>query len=493
MQVVVGLDAGTTATKALTAGLDGRVRDLARRGYPLQVPAPGRAELDPRRVGTAAVEALAEVAARARERGDEVVAVCLSAALHGLVPLDAAGQPLGPLVTWADGRAAPQAAALHRSGLAAGLHARTGTPVHAMSPLCTLAWHREHAPDLLTGAARWGGVKELLLAALCGPAPEVDLSCASATGLLASASRDWDEEALAVAGVRRDQLAEVLPPTAVRPLAPDVARAAGLPPVPVVLGAGDGVLANLGSGAVRSGTGALTVGTSAALRSVVPAPRSAPELFCYALTDDRWVVGGAVNGGGSVVRWASFALAGADGDDPAVADVDAALLAEAAGVPAGSDGLLCLPYLLGERAPWWRDGLTGAYLGLRRDHRRPHLVRAAVEGVAQQLALVLAALPAAGAGVTELRGAGGALAAPLWREVLAAALDVPLRLGAVEASGLGAALLGWHALGALDLDDAAELVPASAPLPVDAAAAAESRRTRDVHARAAQLLADLLA
>jgi gluconokinase len=486
VQVVVGLDAGTTSTKAVTAGTDAVVRDRAGRGYPLLVPAPGRAELDPHAVVAAALTALADVVARSRDRGDQVVAVCLSAALHGLLPLDGGGRPLGPLTTWADDRAAAQAAALHRDGRAPGLHARTGTPVHPMSPLCRLSWHREHAPH----PGRWGGVKELLLGALCGSAHEVDLSCASATGLLHLAGRRWDDEALDVAGVRPDQLADVRSPTDTgRVLLPEVARTVGLPTgVPVVVGAGDGPLANLGSGAVRPGVGALSVGTSAALRAVVPAPRSAPALFCYALTDDHWVVGGAVNGGGSVVRWASLALAGAAADDPRADDVDAALLAEAAAVPPGSDGLLCLPHLLGERAPWWRDGLTGAYLGLRRDHRRAHLVRAAVEGVAQQLALVLAELPEVG----ELRASGGALAAPLWRSALAAALAVPLRPAPADASALGAALLGWHALGGLDLDATADLVPAGPPLPVDPVAAAASRRTRDLHGRTALLLADLL-
>ena len=507
MEVVVGLDSGTTATKAVTAGDDGRVRDVVSVGYPLLVPGPGRAELDAAAVCDAAVQALTEIAACARERGDDVVALTLSAAMHGVVPLDGGGRPLGPVLTWADGRAAEQARALRTRGRASGLHARTGTPVHPMSPLCKLAWLGEHEPDLLRGTPRWGGVKELLVGALCEPQHGVgqhvvDLSCASATGMYDLERRAWDDEAVELAGLRAEQLPEVRPTTHVLDgLTSDVARATGLRrDLPVVLGASDGVLANLGIGAVQRGVAAVSIGTSAAMRAVVDRPTVDPtgRLFCYALTEHRWVLGGAVNNGGSVVRWAALALAGVPGIDPPTGEdadeLDACLLEEAAQVAAGSEGLLCLPYLLGERAPWWREGMRGAYLGLRREHRRPHLVRAAVEGVCQQLALVRAAFPAADLDVHEVRATGGAVASPLWASVLASALELPVRLAdSPEGTGLGAGLLGLHALGRLDdLDDAARLVEVHDPVEPDPAHSETYRRTRPLVETSTLALADIL-
>ncbi|MGY1663329.1 gluconokinase [Geodermatophilus sp. SYSU D00705] len=503
MDVVVGLDSGTTATKAVTAGTDGRVRDVASVGYPLQVPAPGRAELDARQLQSAAVEALAAVAARARERGDRVVGVGLSAAMHGLVPMDDAGVPLGPLVTWADDRAARWAGELVADGRAADLHARTGTPVHAMSPLVKLSWERAEDPDLVARTPRWGGVKELVVAALHGGRHVLDRSCASSTGLYDLATGRWDDEAMTIAGVRAAQLGEVLPTTAVLPgLRPEVAAATGLPAdLPVVVGASDGVLANLGIGAVRPEVAAVSLGTSGAMRVVVPRPTVDRDrrLFCYALTDDAWVVGGAVNNGGSVVRWAARALAaGFDAPDPEGEDadaLDARLLDEAAGVPAGSAGLLCLPYLLGERAPWWRSGLRGAYVGLRREHRRPHLVRAAVEGVCQQLALVRDAFAATDLPVREVRATGGAVASSLWVRTLAAALDLPVRVAeSPEGTGLGACLLAWHALGELpDLDAATALVEVGDPVVPDPAEVAVYARLRPLVDRSTRALTDVLA
>jgi gluconokinase len=236
------------------------------------------------------------------------------------------------------------------------------------------------------------------------------------------------------------------------------------------------------------------------MRLVVPRPTVDPtgRLFCYALTDDRWVLGGRVNNGGSVVRWASLALAAADGPPPsgeAADELDAALLAEAAGVPVGSDGLLCLPYLLGERAPWWRSGMRGAFLGLRREHRRPHLVRAAVEGVCQQLALVRDAVDANGLAVSEVRATGGAVASQLWITTLAATLDLPVRVAdSPEGTGLGACLLGWHALGAFDdLDEATVLVQVDEPVEPDPEAAAAYRRLRPLVETSTLALAEVFA
>jgi gluconokinase len=503
VDVLIGLDSGTTATKAVSAGEDARVRDVVSVGYPLLVPAPRRAELDAARLQSAAVQALREVVARAHDRGDTVVAISLSAAMHGVVPMAQDGTPLGPLVTWADNRAGSQARALVADGRAKGLHARTGTPVHPMSPLVKLAWWLEHEPELMASTPRWGGVKELLVSALCGVGHVVDLSCASASGGYDLVAGRWDEEAMSIAGVRREQLPEVVPTTHVLPgLRPEVAAETGLPAdLPVVIGASDGVLANLGVGAVRPGVVAVSVGTSGALRTVVPRPTLDPQgrLFCYALTADRWVVGGAVNNGGSAVRWAAQALAARfDGPTPAgerADELDGRLLEEAALVSAGSEGLLCLPYLLGERAPWWRPGMRGAYLGLRREHRRPHLVRAALEGVCQQLALVRDACVDAGLPVHEVRATGGAVAAPLWVQTLASALDLPVRIAdSPEGTGLGACLLGLHALGALpDLDAATTLVAVNQPVQPDEHDAGVYRRMRPLVEQSTLALVDVFA
>ena len=206
------------------------------------------------------------------------------------------------------------------------------------------------------------------------------------------------------------------------------------------------------------------------MRIAVDAPRvdRAGTLFCYALTDAIWVVGGAISNGGGIVRWAGRALA--PDVQSGAADPDAAVLELAASVPAGSDGLVMLPYLLAERAPLWDPDLPGAYLGLRREHTRAHLVRAAVEGVGLQLRAILDRLDDVEP-VTAIQATGGVFRSPLWREVLAAMLARPLRIvGEAEGTALGAAALGLVGIGraASPAEAAAALSgPGAEPPPVE--------------------------
>jgi gluconokinase len=297
------------------------------------------------------------------------------------------------------------------------------------------------------------------------------------------ATRRWDVEALRLAGVRVGQLPEVVPSTQVlTSLTADAAGRLGLPAgTPVVVGAGDGPLANLGCGAVRPGVAACSIGTSGALRVMVARPAVDPGggLFCYALTDDRWVVGGAINNGGVVLRWAGDALAPDLGPD-----AEERLTDLAARAPAGSGGLLMLPYLLGERAPHWSALPRGAYVGLTRAHRREHLVRAALEGVCLQLALVLRTLRETGIEVEQVRATGGFARSSLWRQLLADVLDMPVDFPAGhEGSGYGAGLFGLAVLGLIpSIDAAAERVGEHSTVRPDPTSAAVYRALLPVFA-----------
>jgi len=399
--VVLGVDVGTTATKVQALDAAGRVHAEASRPHALEVRAPGRAEQDPRAVAAATRAAIAETVAVSRP---PVAGLALSGAMHSLIGVGRGGEALTPSVTWADTRATPQADRLRASPDGPALHARTGTPVHPMSPLVKLRWFAEAQPGLFRRVRTWAGIKEWIVHDLTG-AWATDHSIASGTGLMALASRDWDPGALAYAGIDASALPALVPTDAALPLAARAADALGLPAgLPVVVGAGDGPLANVGAGAVRPGVAACSAGTSGALRVVVERPSVDPgrSVFCYALTPGRWVVGGAINNGGVVLDWAADALTPDLGPEP-----HEALLALAARAPAGCDGLLMLPALLSERAPAWSAVPRGAYVGLTRAHRREHLVRAALEGVAQQLALVLASVEAAGGEVRAVHGTGG--------------------------------------------------------------------------------------
>jgi gluconokinase len=451
---VIGVDLGTTSTKAVAYGTDGRELASASAGYPLEEPHPGWAEQDPALILDAVVRSVRAVVS---EVDRPVAGLSFSSAMHTLIGLDAAGEPLTPSLSWADSRAAAQAERLRAAAGGLALHRRTGTPVHPMAPLPKLLWFREQEPELAGQVASWVGIKDHVLSRMCG-ALVTDHSLASGTGLMDIHRLAWDPEALQLAGITAERLPELVPTTHVLSgLSGSVAAAVGLPSgTPVVVGAGDGPLANLGLGAVDPGVAAVSIGTSGAMRVMVENPAVDPlgGVFCYALTEHRWAVGGAVNNGGIVLDWAGQALAPDIGGDPE------ALLALAASVPPGSGGLIMLPYLLGERAPHWSALPRGAYIGLTREHRREHLVRAAIEGVCQQLGLVLQSMRAAGNEVHAVRATGGFARSGLWRQILADTLDMEIGFPAGhEGSSFGAALLGMQALGLVgSIDVAADLV-----------------------------------
>ncbi|WP_082495233.1 gluconokinase [Cellulomonas sp. Leaf334] len=454
--VVIGVDLGTTSTKAVAFATDGTPVASHSAGYPLEEPHPGHAVQDSSRILDAVLEAVRTVVAEVGAA--RVAGLSFSAAMHSVIGLSPTGDPLTEVVTWADTRSRAQAERLRASPGGLALHRRTGTPLHPMSPLPKLIWFREQEPKLCEGVGFWVGIKEFVLLRMCG-ALVTDHSIASATGLMTMATLAWDDEALTLAGITADQLPEIVSTTTVLPgLTADAAAATGLPQsTPVVVGGADGPLANLGVGAVRPGVAACSIGTSGALRVAVEKPAVDPlgGVFCYALTATRWVVGGAINNGGLVLGWAHDALAPEFTDPP-----EPELLALAARAAPGSGGLLMLPYLLSERAPHWSSLPRGAYVGLTRAHRREHLVRAAIEGVCLQLALVLGSMRAAGLEVTEIRATGGVMRSPFWRQMLADTLDMDIAFAeGHEGSSFGAALLGMEALGLIpSIDVVADMI-----------------------------------
>lgn len=446
---VIGLDLGTSSVKAVAFDADGEALAAHAVEVAIASPAPGRAEQDPDGLVSAAEQAVAEVVHDLTVEGRTVAGLGLSAAMHSLLALDSTGRPLSPVILFADNRAAEQARQLAARPGAVALARRTGTPLHPMAPLAKLRWFAERDPETADRARWWVSAKEYLLRQL-GTAEVVDHSIASATGLRNLASASWDEEALVLARIDAAQLSTPVPTTTVlRARGARLSLPAG---ALIVVGASDGCLATLGAGAADPRVAALTVGTSGALRALVDRPGMDPQarLFCYALTQARWVVGGPISSGGIVLRWAR------DGLFPELAraaggEVYARFDELAAAVPPGADGLLCLPYLLGERAPLWDPDLRGAFLGLSIHHGRGHLLRALLEGVAFQLATVLELVEGLGHPVAALRADGGFTRSRLWLQIMADVLGRPLELPrSAEGACRGAALLTLEALGLAD-------------------------------------------
>lgn len=467
-QSVIGLDIGTMSAKAVVFGRNGRVRGQHAVDYPLIKEHPSWAEQEPEQILQAALLAVSQAISQAGAAPQDIAAVGLSSAMHSLIVMDREGGRLTRSITWADNRSSEQAERLRASELGREIYRRTGTPIHAMSPLPKLLWLREHRPDLFRAADKFISIKEYIVYRLFGQYV-VDTSIASATGLLSLEQLDYDAEALRLAGIDRGQLAQPVPATyMLSGMDAQLASHMGVAPgTPFVLGASDGALANVGVGATRAGEVAVTIGTSGAIRTVTDRPLTDPQqrTFCYSLTESWFVVGGATNNGGIVMRWLrdQFGTLGiaSPGSDESDGDRIYELMMDGADkVPPGAQGLLFLPYLTGDRAPIWNASARGVFFGAGLQHRSEHFIRAAMEGVLFNLLSVALALESLTGPPKDIRASGGFARSALWRQMLADILGREVLVPAShEASALGAAVIALIALGELkDIHEAKDMI-----------------------------------
>lgn len=452
--LTIGLDLGTTTIKAVAATAAGAVEAVTAATYALHTPQPGVAEQNADEVWQGAVKALQALAPQlpaGRLRG-----LSLSGAMHSVLPVSSANEPLAPALTWADQRAAEHLSAARAATDPQKLYARTGCPLQAIYHIPKLRWWQSQN----TQAARYAMLKDYVVFRLTGCWVS-DQSLASTTGLLALDALDWDPEALALAQVSAEHLPRLCAPTdVVGGLTAEAAALTGLPEgLPIIAGGSDGALANLGVGVMQPGQMVITIGTSGAVRRIVAAPwcDAAERTWCYLLTEGRWFVGGAINNGGLTLQWAHDHFYKEEGGDSY-----AALMTEVEVIPPGAEGARLLPYFTGERSPYWNAEATAALLGLRLAHTRAHIARAALEGVAFCLADVWQALQAAGPPPEAVALTGGILRSPAWAQILADVLGIELRaLEATDASALGAARLCHAALGQPEALDPPPVDPAS--------------------------------
>ncbi|MEP7359905.1 MAG: gluconokinase, partial [Anaerolineales bacterium] len=333
---VIGLDLGTTRCKAVAVSARGEVAADATSAYPLHSPHPGWAEQAAGDIWEGARAALSGLAEKVP--AECITGLALSGAMHSVLLVDEAGEPLAPAPTWADQRAASQAAALRGQAEALrgqaeaqALYQRTGCPLVASYHPAKLRWWLEEQPALAQRAAHFVSLKDYVLWRLSGRWT-TDIGLASTTGLFDIHQFDWDGEALALAGVTRERLPDLVRPAEIAgQVTAEAAALTGLRVgLPVAAGSSDGGTANLGAGAVQAGQSVVTLGTSGAIRRLVAQPLldRAARTWCYVLDEGQWFAGGAINNAGLAVQWVRERLY----PDVAGEAGYAALMADAAGV-----------------------------------------------------------------------------------------------------------------------------------------------------------------
>ena len=449
----LGIDVSTTGAKALLIDERGGVRASATTALTLQTPKPLWSEQDPREWWAGTAASIRKALADAGARGEDVAAVGLTGQMHGLVLLDARREVLRPAILWNDQRTGAECAEIERRVGKAELVREVGNVALTGFTAPKILWVRNHEPEVYAKARLVLLPKDYVRLRLTGEAA-MDKADGSGTILFELAARTWSRRVLEKLDIPSDWLPPTFegPEATGRVTAGAAAETGLLAGTPVMAGGGDQAAGAVGAGAVRPGVVSLTLGTSGVVFATTEAPLVEPEgrlhAFCHAVPGKWHFMGVTLSAAGSL-QWYRDTLA------PEVSFSD--LVAEAEGAPAGSEGLLFLPYLSGERTPHPDPLARAGFVGLTVRHSRAHLTRAVLEGVAFSMRDCFGLLQGAGLGsVEEVRIAGGGAKGPLWRKIVASALGLPMvTVNSTEGAAYGAALLGGVGVGAWPTVEAA--------------------------------------
>jgi xylulokinase len=445
-RLFLGVDVSTTGAKALLVDETGTVVSSATSPLTLQTPRPLWSEQDPDEWWTQTAKSIREALASAGAEGSAVAAVGLTGQMHGLVLLDERRSVLRPAILWNDQRTGAECDEIRRRLGRTRLISVTGNDALTGFTAPKILWVREHEPEVYARARCVLLPKDFVRLRLTDTLA-MDKADGSGTLLFDLAGRGWSREVLKALEIPADWL----PPTFEGPertgeVTSAAAAQTGLRAgTPVMAGGGDQAAGAVGVGAVRPGIVAVTLGTSGVVFAATERPLVEPDgrlhAFCHALPGTWHFMGVMLSAAGSL-QWYRDALAPQEGFD--------ALMVEAAEVPPGSENLLFLPYLSGERTPHPDPLARGAFVGLTLRHRRGHLTRAVLEGVAFGLKDCFELLAKAGLGpIREVRVSGGGAKSALWRSIVASALGVELAtVNSTEGAAFGAALLAGVGAGA---------------------------------------------
>jgi xylulokinase len=481
----LGIDIGTGGTRALLMDAAGRVAASGTEEHePFASPQAGWAEQDPRDWWHACGIAVRKSLRESGIRAEEIACIGFSGQMHGAVLLDSAGESVRPALIWCDQRTEKQSRDLADNfGMDRLIHLTCNPPLTNFT-LTKLLWVRENEPQL------WSRVHHIMLPKdyarfrLTGDRA-IDVADASGTLLLDVAKRAWSAEVLAGTGIDKSFLPALYEsPEICGEVNAEGAAATGLKiGTPVVAGAGDQAAGAVGMGIVSAGVVSATIGTSGVVFAATdrPAldPRGRLHTFCHAIPG-RWHVMGVTQAAGLSLRWFRDTFGISSGVSASTSlesgrDPYEFLSEEAASIAAGAAGLLWAPYLMGERTPHLDPNVRGALLGITPSHRRAHILRAILEGVAFSLKDSFSIFDEINIPVTQIRLGGGGARSPLWRQIQADVYGHEVEIvAAEEGAAYGAAILAAVGAGKFaTVDEACDalirVASRVAPNPVDSA------------------------
>jgi len=437
LSVILAIDIGTSSTKALAVDNFGKELFRANESYPTYHSGHDFSEQNPEEIFSAVKKVIHDCP---HEIKSSLSTISFSSAMHSIMVVDEQGAAYTPLIIWSDLRSKQESNALKNS-LGQELSVRTGTPVHPMSPFCKIIWMKKNWPHFFSEQYKFIGIKEYIWYKLFG-CFEVDCGIASATGLFTTGKFNWFAPALLQAGIEERNLSKPVSVYHNKTLTDTLllTELGFSRPITWVIGSSDGCLANLGSFAMDADTLSLTIGTSGAIRRAVTLNSKAPfpQLFRYHLDEQTLIEGGATNNGAVLLDWFSRNFL------KEKIDINS-FLQRAMQVPAGSEGLIFLPYVFGERAPLYDPDVSGAFFGIRQHHSIEHFMRALLEGIGFALYSIAELMDNAW---SKIVASGGFAQSEQWVQIIANIFGKPVHVNQHEnASALGAAMIGFKAMG----------------------------------------------
>jgi len=461
--LLLGVDVGTTNVRSFIFDEKGEVLGQAFREMEIYRPKRDWAEEEPEELWRATLETMKGSVKASKISPDDVAMISFSAQMHGMSMIDREGKVLARLLTWLDLRAAPECEKLGETIDSYELYSRTGCPPIFIYPFVKILWVKENMPKIFEQCYKVLSAKDYIMYRMLGE-PYLDQSVAAGSQLLNIHKLKWDDRILEIADIDEDKLPVLRDGNEVIGELPGtIAKLTRLKAgIPIILGASDGALSNVGLGSVEEGVAAANIGSSGAIRVISNKPfidgSRDMRFFCYYVAKNWWLPGGAINNAGIILRWFRDVFGQLEIEAARQRGVDPyeVIVEEAATVKPGAGGLIMVPFFAGERFPVRDPNARGMIFGLSLAHGRAHLIRAIMESVVFTLKWIMEAMEEQGLAINEVRVSGGGARSHIWRQIQADVLGKPVAHTKIEeASALGAAMLAAISLGIYkDLNDA---------------------------------------
>lgn len=446
---IIAVDIGTSSCRAIIFDEHGNNESFHQEKYSIEMPQPHWQEQCPNKILLGVIKAIKECLKNSKLPINEILGLVLSSQMYSVFPIDKEGTPLMNSIIWADSRSEEAANSLISSHGSKYFYEKTGCPINSIYPLSKIHWINRNQPEIFRKTFKFISIKEYVIHKLTGKYL-IDYSCASATGIFNIFNHQWDQTVLYALGISESMLSETVDSVSILELNnPEISIELSLPiGFPLIIGAGDGPLANLGSGATQTGDINIDLGTSGAARTLISKPVIEPnnKLWCYCLTKQHWVLGGILNNVGNLYKWFNDNIAFYG--QPNNGEDIWRLNEYAQNSPIGSKGLYFLPFLLKARSPYWDTNLKSLIFGLRPEHNIQDITRSMIEGVTYNLYHIIEAITNNIPKVNHIYFTGGLSLSEIWAQTICDVLGKDLILPVTkEGSAGGAAILGMYALG----------------------------------------------